>query len=245
MVWKAIALVALGCAALGAILYIDRIPSHRLMSLLGISVTVSDSNDAVEKKQNTPPPDADSGTAVLGSVAIQTFDGPTLMRQGAGVSVSADGLILTTTAVAPYGSGSFIYQVALSGGRLLRARRIVSNPLVGLVLLKVEANDLNAVLFDQEVSLQAGMQLEVISSQLAWSRLTVVRLPVWVVWSDEDHTATALSLDHTYGSAMSGARIVNNRGRSVGMLRWTGQPILIRAAQINDFLEQYLNGIHR
>lgn len=232
VVWRAAALVALGCATLGAILLIERIPSHHLTSLLGFAEVSSTPNTSSE-------------STALGSVAVQTFDGSALVRQGSGVAVSSDGLILTTTAVAPYGSGSFVYQVATERGQLLRARRIVSDPLIGLVLLKVETNDLNAILFDQHESLQAGMELEAISSQLAWSKFSVVRLPVWVVWSDEAHTTTALSLDRAYGNLVSGARLVSKNGYSVGIFRWTGQPMLIRAEQINDFLEKYLNGNYR
>lgn len=241
-VWKMVIVVALGGAAVWAVSYIEHTPPQRLVALLGFTVSVSDST-ATPKPTQSPsdrlsPIDGDS-SSTLGTVAVQTFSGPVLVRQGAGTAVSADGLALTTVAAAPYGSGSFVYQIATPRGQILRARRVASDQATGLVLLKAEANDLNAVLFSQDVPLSAGMQLEAVSAKVIASRFVPMRLPVWVVWFDEGRQ-TVLSMDRAYTHAFNGARLIDASGRSIGLVRNAIQPGLITAAQINAFLERYL-----
>ena len=240
-VWKMIALVALGGAAIWSVSFIDRIPPQRLASLLGIAVSVSDVT-ATPKISPSPSHQLTSATddsSTLGTVAIQTFSGPVLVRQGAGTAVSVDGLVLTTVAIAPYGSGSFVYQVATPRGQLLRARRVASDSIGGLVLLKTEANDLDAVLFSPDSPISAGAQLEAVSGQIIASRFVAMRLPVWVVWSDAGRQ-TVLSMDRAYANSFNGARLIDESGRSVGLVRNALQPGLITAELINAFLERYL-----
>jgi len=236
--------VALGGLAVWAVSYIEHTPPQRLAALLGFTVSVSDT-DTTPKPTPSPsnrltPTDNDS-TSALGIVAVQTFSGPVLVRQGAGTAVSVDGLVLTIVATAPYGSGSFVYQIATPRGQILRARRVASDAASGLVLLKADANDLDAVLFDQELPLSAGSQWEAVSAQVVASRFVAMRLPVWVVWSDEGRQ-TVLSMDRVYAGLMNGARLIDASGRSVGLVRNATQPGLITAAQINAFLDRYLGG---
>lgn len=240
------AVVVAGCVVLWAINYVDRIPLHRLAALLGVSITMSDMHEGSPTPSVTPhlasrDTSGDNGTsAALSIVAVQTFDGPALVRQGAGVAVSTDGLILTTTTVAPYGSGSYIYQIATSGGQLLRARRVASDVKNGLVLLLADINNFDAVFFDTNASVASGVQLEAISAQIVLSHFAVTRLPAWVVWSGEP-MYTALSLDRAYGYRMDGALLVDGNDYPVGVLHWSAQPSLIGAVQIHEFLDRYLS----
>jgi len=230
--------VALAIASLLAVRYIDRIPPERLASLMGITVTVSDLSVTPSPSPRVTPAGGDQ-TATLGSVAVQTFAGPRLVRQGPGTAVSADGLILTTIAAAPYGSGSYVYQVATPRGQLLRARRVASDQASGLALLKADATDLDAVLFDETQTLFAGQGLEAVSAAVQLSTFISQRLPVWVVWVSHDGAAT-LSLDRSLGLGFNGARLVDQSNRSVGVLRYGTGPVFVSAATINAFLESYL-----
>jgi len=236
--WTMVAVVALACASLLAVRYIDRIPPERLASLMGITVTVSDLSLTPTPSPRVTPAGGDQ-TATLGSVAVQTFQGPTLIRQGPGTAVSADGLILTTIAAAPYGTGTYVYQVATPRGQLLRARRVASDQASGLALLKAEATDLDAVLFDASQSLFAGQGLEAVSATVLFSKFISQRLPVWVVWATQDGAAT-LSLDRSLGLTFNGARLVDQSNRSVGILHYASGPVFVSAATINAFLESYL-----
>jgi len=230
--------VVLACASLLAVRYIDRIPPERLASLMGITVTVSDLGITPSPSPRVTPARGDQ-TATLGSVAVQTFSGPALIRQGPGTAVSADGLILTTITAAPYGSGSYVYQIATPRGQLLRARRVASDPTSGLALLKADATDLDAVLFDASQTQFAGQGLEAISASVLFSKFISQRLPVWVVWVSQDGAAT-LSLDRSLGLTFNGSRLVDQSNRSVGILRYASSPVFVSAATINTFLESYL-----
>ncbi len=240
--------VALGGAAVWAVSYIEHTPPQQLAALLGFTVSVSDIG-ATPKPTPSPAggpssfltPINANASSVLGAVAVQTFSGPVLIRQGAGTAVSVDGLVLTTVATAPYGSGSFVYQVATSRGQLLRARRVASDAATGLVLLKTEVNNLDAVLFSEEVLLSSGAHLEAVSAQISASKFITMRLPVWVVWSDEGRQ-TMLSVDRAYAHAMNGARLIDALGRSIGLVRNGTLPSLITASHINAFLDRYLGG---
>ncbi|MCC6934089.1 MAG: hypothetical protein IT406_00105 [Candidatus Yanofskybacteria bacterium] len=238
-VWKMVGLVALVLVATWSIRYLEHIPPSRLASLLGVSVTVSDLDEGVRSPSPSPSvvPVSES---TLGSVAVQTFSGSVLIRQGAGTSVSSDGLVLTTSAAAPYGSGSFVYQVATPRGQVLRARRVAGDRASGLTLLKVDATDLPAVVFEPQATFAAGAELSALSGSVVLGRFVPERLPMWVVsWSDADHRVL-LSLDRAYGARMHGARMIDESGRSVGIFRWGGQPSLIDADGINAFLDRYL-----
>lgn len=238
-VWKMVGLVTLVILAAYSLWYLERTPSHRLASLMGISVTVSD----LDARLNSPSPSATvapaSGSA-LGTVAVQTFSGSVLIRQGAGTAVSSDGLVLTTSATAPYGSGSFVYQVATPRGQLLRAKRVAGDRTSGLTLLKVDTTDMSAVVFERAPDMHAGSLLSALSSRVAVARFVAERLPVWVVSGSDADDSVVLSLDRVYGARMHGARLLDESGRSIGLLRWGVQPSIIGADVINAFLEQYL-----
>ncbi len=235
--WTLAIVVVLACLAVWAVSYIERIPPKRLASLLGITVTVSDINSpGVSPSPRFTPVGGDVASS-MGLVAVQTFSGPALIRQGTATAVSADGLILTTSLAAPYGSGSYLYQVATPRGQILRAVRVASDAASGLVLLKADATDLDAVLFDVS-SPVAGQQLQAVSSQIQVSQFVPIRLPVWVVWSA---SRTTLSLDRSFISSVLGARLVDAQGRSVGMVGLSTQPTFIDAGVINAFIEKYLS----
>lgn len=227
--------------ALIAIRYIGHIPSGRLASLLGITVTVSDLQATPSSSPRTTPIGGDQ-SALLGSVVVQTFRGAFLVRQGPGTAVSSDGLILTTTAVAPYGSGSYVYQIATSRGQVVRAKRVASDKALGLTLLKAEGAEFDAILFDTTPAsaVFAGQQLEAISGQVLVSTFTTQRLPVWVVAVVRD-THIELSMDRNFATIFNGARILNQSGSSIGLLQFNPNPFLLSPQSINAFIDTYLN----
>lgn len=235
--WSMVAVVAIGCLAIVAVKYIERIPPQRLASLMGITVTVSDLDPTPASSPRVTPAGGDQ-TATLGSVAVQTFAGATLIRQGPGTAVSADGLVLTTVSAAPWGAGGYVYQVATPRGQLLRATWAAWDKATGLVLLKTDATDMDAVLFDSGATLFAGQSTEAVAAQVLFSKFVSQRLPVWVVWVAEDGGAT-LSVDRSLGLTFNGARLVDDSNRAVGMLRYASGPTFISAATINAFLESY------
>lgn len=235
--WTMGVVVLLVCASLFAVRIIDRLPTSRLASLMGITVTVSDLSATSSPSPRVTPAGGDQ-SSLYGSVAIQTFAGPRLVRQGPGTAVTADGLILAVSSVAPYGSGSFVYQVATPRGQLLRAHRVASDQSVGLTLLKVDVADGDAVLFDATDAVFAGQDVEAVSGQVMFSKFVSQRMPVWIAWSS-DAAGVSLSMDRSLGTAFNGARLIDSSNRSVGLLRYGSGPSFVSAATINAFLEAY------
>lgn len=239
---RLIGVVALILCAVAAISLFEHIPPQRLAALLGISVSVSD-RPTGQSPSPSESPSTHDGLIAEAVVSVQTFLGPTLVRQGSGISVSSDGLVLTNAATAPYGSGTYVYQVVLSRGDVLRASRVAYDSATGLVLLKIDGDSFDAVLFDESVSLSAGMQLEAISADIQFVRFFVKRLPVWVVWNNGSQVE--LSMDRALGGALHGARIADQYNRSLGVLSWSGKPTLIDAKKINRFIDTYLARVVR
>lgn len=231
---KAVVVVVVALCALFAIRAIDAIPASRLASLLGITVTVSDLSPTASP---TPTPLTGRASELSrGTVAVQTFGFSSLVAAGSGTIVSSDGLILTTSLAAPYGSGSYVYQVATSDGAVLRATGVWR--LSGLVLLKVQATDLDAVLFDAATP-QSGDSVTIVGALLSLSQYVPVIVPAAVPYVPEARN-TVLSFDRALLPSLYGARVVDSAGRSIGLVQPT-YPLarLLSAADINAALEKY------
>lgn len=239
-VTKMVVVVALACAVLVAIRILDAVPARRVASLLGLTVTVGELHDASPTPVPTLRPLDDQAAALsLGTVALQTFDGPALVRSGSGTVVSSDGLIVTTTAAAPYGSGSYVYQAATSGGALVRAHGVWRDQGAGLVLLKVQAWDLDTVPFDEAVPLQAGTTATLTAAFVQLSRYIAVLVPATIPYVTDREIP--LSLDRSLASVVAGARVVDRSGRSLGLVQFGQYPRLIPSSAVNAFMQQYLN----
>lgn len=219
-----IGLVALVCLSVAVIYLIEADTFSRLVTNPEVNPSVS------PMRSNVLP------SLSLGTVAVQTFSGPTMIRSGSGAVISSDGLIVTLISVAPYGSGSYTYQVTTSTGSILRAKAVRWSS--GLVLLRVASDDLNAVLF-QEDTLSAGTQMTVVGALAPLSRYTPLILSADVAYIGQADDI-ALSVDKTYSALLAGARIVDVDGRSVGLAQPGTYVRLIPAQTINAVVEGYL-----
>jgi hypothetical protein len=225
--------------SVAAILWIDRLPTDRIATLFGLSVTISDQVTPSPTPTLSVVPVADSvPTLSLGTVAVQTFSGTSLLRTASGTVVASDGLVVTTTAGAPYGAGYF-YQVMTASGAAARASRVAYDAPSGLVLLKVETNELGTVPFVQDAGLRPGDEASVVAATVVLSRYTAVILPAAVVYATD--RTVALSVDRGYMALLYGARVVDRQGRTLGLLRPGAAPGLIGAATVNAFVTRYLN----
>ena len=235
--------MALAMAALAAIRFVDRIPARRLAALLGITVTVSDSAPATPSPVPSVQPLSSQVSALsLGTAAIQTFSGSMLVRAGSGTIVSSDGLIVTLSSAAPYGSGSYLYQVAISDGRLLRAQSVRRGG-SGLTLLRVAATDLDTVPFDPHAPILAGSQVMLVGAFRSLSGYTPVIVPAVIPYA-ADIRDIPLSLDRTFAGRLLSARVVDDSGRSLGLVQVSGAyPKMISAATINTFVDDYLRSV--
>ncbi len=221
---KMTGLVLLACLSIAVIRYLDSATAPK-------TAVISKSTPAL-----SPVISQDLSSLSLGTIAIQTFSGSTLVRSGSGSVISADGLIVTLAYVAPYGSGSYTYQVATSAGSLLRAKAVWRAS--GLVLLKVAANDLNAVSFDDEIPV-TGAKLTAVGALTSTLRYIPIVLRADLAFTDQA-SDIALAFDRTYMSQLAGARIIEENGHSVGLVQPGTYGKLIPASVINTVIDQYL-----
>lgn len=237
---RVVTLTVLVIAVVAAIAYIERVPSHRLASLFGVTVTVTDMKSPTPSPSVSVVPLDDRLPALsLGTVAVQTFSGSHLVRTAAATAVTSDGLFVTTTAAAPYGSGSFIYQIATSQGSVVRAVRVAYDAKSGLILLKADGLDVGTIGFAAEPGIRAGDVLDAVGATFALSHYVPVVVPMTVVYSP-DGIHAVLSYDRSFASLLAGSRLVDAAGRAIGIYSNTASGF-IGAADISAFTDRYLS----
>jgi S1-C subfamily serine protease len=234
-------LVLLALTVLGAVWYVEQVPPDRLAALMGFSVSISD-----ESPRPTPSPSvsivpvSEQVPALSGgTVVVETFSRTQRIRAGSGTVVSSDGLVLTTAAAAPYGSGGYVYQVAASDGRLVRARRVAADGASGLVLLKADGLDRATVPFEEAPVVRAGDELTIIGASLVQSRYVPVVISAGVVHA-ADAKSAALSLDRSYVALLAGARVVARDGKTLGILLPRAVAGITDGSVVNAFIRRYL-----
>jgi hypothetical protein len=237
-IFKVIGVVLLVLASTWAIRYLEQIPSARLAQLMGITVKVSDIDVGFSETPTPRPPGDAQLQPARPVVAVQAFAASKLARQGTGIVVSSDGLVLASNAVAPYGSGSYTYQVVLSDGTAIRAIRVGYDAPTNLALLKADAEGLDSAVFDV-VTPEAGGQLLALAAQVMVSRYVPLRVPVSVVYV-VDEKQIALSLDRTYLPQLIGAPLTDRTGRIIGLMRTAPSVGIIPASAVNAFIDRYL-----
>src|SRR3989344_6237519 len=92
---------------------------------------------------------------VLNTVAIQSFKGGKITREGSGMTISSDGIIITTFDVI---AGADVYQV-FHGDKILRAQLVRYDGFKNLALLKVSATDMNVTRLERSYQSQPGQDV--------------------------------------------------------------------------------------
>lgn len=238
-----VVVVALVVSAGAAIVFIEQLPARYLASLSGMTLTVSSHTSASPTPTPVRTPRADVAGLSLSVVAIQTFSGPTLVRYGSGVVVASDGLIVTTSIVAPYGSGSYVYQVTSADGSLLRAKSVWRNG-SGLVLLKVTATDMAPIFFDDS-GLRSGESVDIVGAYMRLSSYVPVLLTGQIPYAD-DPSDVPLSMDRSFMALLPSALVADEAGHAIGLVQpGSGHARVITAESVNNFVERYLSTTHR
>lgn len=182
----------------------------------------------------------------LNVVAVQTFQGSRLLRQGSGIVLSSDGLIVTTYDAAPArpasGSGGpYLYQIAY-GDKVLRAKLVARDYRQNLSLLKVDVSDLGIIPLSDSIPHTAGRELLLVGKFVDLSR------PVDFAQRAIVHFATdkSIALDTTTSAIISGSAALDISGKALGMAYVRGgKTYLIPVATLKGFLEGYLRGIKK
>lgn len=173
---------------------------------------------------------------VLSSVAVQSFKIGKVVREGSGIVISSDGVIITTfDAVA----GADVFQV-LHGNKILRARLVLYDGFKNLALLKVAATDMNTTRLERNYQFQPGQDV-VISGK-------TVELSSPVVFAQKGMISYILTkdiiVDTKPNNFLSGSKVINNSGIVVGMayLR-NGAVHLITAESMDDLIKNYFDSL--
>ena len=94
---------------------------------------------------------------ILSTVAVQSFKGGNIIREGSGIVVSSDGIIITTFDVI---SGADVLQV-FHKDKILRAKVMRYDGFKNLALLKVNSADMDVTRFDRNYQFQPGQDMVV------------------------------------------------------------------------------------
>ncbi len=173
--------------------------------------------------------------ASFSSIAIQTFQGDKMTRQGSGIIVSSDGLILTTTDVV---YGATVIQ-ALLGDKIYKAQVVSANPAIDLALVKINGvSDLTISDIDNGFSFSSGQELLVTGKVSLLSKPEVFSQKANVNYTSDN----SILLDTDINSFISGAKIISSAGKLAGMvfLR-SGKAYAIQGQVLTDFLNRYLS----
>lgn len=172
----------------------------------------------------------------LSTVSIQSFKAGKIIREGSGMVVSSDGVIITTFDVI---SGTDILQV-FHKDQILRAQTVRYDGFKNLALIKVDSANMDVARLDRNYQFQSGQDV-VVSGKL-------IELSNSVVFAQRGMIGYILSkdiiLDTKPNYFLSGSKAINNSGIVVGMtyLR-NGTAHLIKAEVIDDFIKNYFESI--
>jgi small nuclear ribonucleoprotein (snRNP)-like protein len=166
---------------------------------------------------------------VLSTVAIQSFKGGKLVREGSGIVISSDGVMLTTFDVV---AGADVYQV-LHGDKILRAQLVRYDDFKNLALLKVAVADMSVTRIERSYQFQPGQDV-VVSGKM-------VELSTPVVFAQRGMVSYILSKDIIIDTKpsyfLSGSKVINNLGVVVGMSYLRSETVrLITTEAMDDFV---------
>lgn len=173
---------------------------------------------------------------VLSTVAIQSFKDGKITREGSGMIISSDGIIVTTFDVV---AGADVYQVSY-GDKIFRAQLVRYDGFKNLALLKVPATDMNVTRLERSRQLQPGQDVVVSGKLIELSNPTVFaqRGMISYIFSKD----IVINTEPNY--FLSGSKVINNSSVVVGMayLR-SGTVRLIIAEAMDDFVKNYFDSI--
>jgi len=173
---------------------------------------------------------------VLNTVAIQSFKGGSMVREGSGIVISSDGVVITTFDVI---SGADVLQV-FHRDKILRAKVIRYDGIKNLALLKVDSADMDVTRLDRDYQFQPGQDV-IVSGKM-------VELSNSVVFAQRGMISYILSKDIVIDTEpnyfLSGSKVINNSGIVVGMsyLR-SGAVRLVTSEAIDDFIKSHFESL--
>lgn len=168
--------------------------------------------------------------------AVQSFKESRLLRQGNGIFLSSDGLIVTVSDVVP--ASASVFQV-LYEDKILRGKIVARDYAKNLAIIRVSGEaDFNVPELDLSDNFQSGQELLIagkfvnLSKPILFSQKTLINYML-------DKT---IFLDVQPKNIFNGGALVNNSGRIAGMTFIRGgRTYSVNSVAIDAFLKNYLN----
>ncbi|KKR13757.1 MAG: Trypsin [Parcubacteria group bacterium GW2011_GWC1_39_29] len=171
----------------------------------------------------------------ISSVGIQSFKDNKIYKQGSGLILSSDGLIVTTYDNMPVNaSGSQVFY----GGKIYKPTILVRDYNRNLVLAKIVAEGLTVSRLDQSNSTQSGEELLIVGSVPFVSKPTIFSQIALLSYV----TDREIVLDSTPNYYINGGKIVNGRSEVLGIVQIrSGKVTIVKSQDIDLLLKNYLN----
>jgi len=172
----------------------------------------------------------------LSTVAVQSFKDGKVTKEGSGMIVSSDGLIVTTFDLI---FGVDVIQVFYQD-KILRGQLVKFDSFKNLALIKSGAADVDVARFDRNYQFQPGQDIIVSGKviELLHSNAFAQRGMVSYILSKD----VILNTEAKY--FLSGSKVIDNSGVVIGMayLR-NGMVHLVKAEAVDDFIKSYFESI--
>lgn len=167
------------------------------------------------------------------SLGIQVFQADKLVKQGSGVAVSSDGLIVT---IADLSVPNAVYQV-FYGDKILRGAVVARDYNLNLVLIKTDGAYSNVADLNEH-EYNSGQEVILVGKLFDVSKLVVFSQRGAIGYVTERH----IIIDTIVDKNLYGAGVIDANGELIGLayLR-NGKVNLIRASSVEKFFQEYMN----
>lgn len=175
----------------------------------------------------------------MSSVGVQSFRDNKIIKQGSGLILSSDGLIITAYDNMPIGAS--VSQV-FYGDKIYNPVVLARNYAKNLVLAKINAENLNASRLDQIGSIHSGEELLIVGLVPMISKSIIFSQRAMLSYvTDRD-----IVLDAIPNYYIVGSKVINIRGEVLGFAEIrSGKVTIVKSQDIDLMLKNYLNKVKR
>src|SRR3989338_7603475 len=171
--------------------------------------------------------------SALSTVAIQNFQNNKIKKQGNGIILSSDGLIVTTLEIASGGSIQVLYE-----DKILKGKLIYKDSINNLGIVKIENNNLSVSNLDKPSGYESGQEYMLTGKLANLSKPVIFSQKATIKYILDDK----VYLDTNSDKNLNGAKAINHKGQTAGIVYVVGESVyLIKSDIINDFYKTFLN----
>ena len=175
--------------------------------------------------------------SLLTSLGIQVFQVDKLVKQGSGVVVSSDGLVVT---IADLSAPNAVYQV-FYGDKILRGVVVARDYNLNLLLIKTDSSYSNVADLNER-EYHSGQEVILVGKLFDVSRPVVFSQRGAISYVTQKN----ITIDTIVDKNLYGAGVIDASGDLIGLayLR-SGKVNLIKASSVENFFQEYINKISK